>query len=262
MTVSEVKQSTRADPTLQAIIKALRNNSWHSTFETPSPLVNSQDLHALYNIRDELSVSNADDLLLRSHRLILPHALRQRALHIAHEGHQDLTKTKQLLREKIWFPGIDGLTKKLIDNCLACQATVVQQPFEPLRMTKLPQAPWQHLSVDFCGPLPSGDMLFVVIDEYLRYPEVEIVSSTSVNTVIPKLDHILSTHGIPREIKSDNGPPFQGHSFAQYMGFHHRKITLEWPKANSEAERFMRTIQKTLRAAQEFPLRSSSLDEN
>jgi hypothetical protein len=56
MTVSEVKQSTRADPTLQAVIDALRNNSWHSTFETPSPLVNSQDLHALYNIRDELNV--------------------------------------------------------------------------------------------------------------------------------------------------------------------------------------------------------------
>ena len=87
MTVSEVKQSTRADPTLQAVIEALRNNSWHSTFETPSPLVNSQDLHALYNIRDELSVSDDHDLLLRSHRLILPHALRQRALHIAYEGH-------------------------------------------------------------------------------------------------------------------------------------------------------------------------------
>ena len=134
MTVSEVKQSTRADPTLQAVIEALRNNSWHTTFETPSPLVNSQDLHALYNIRDELSVSDDHDLLLRSHRLILrflPHALRQRALHIACEGHQGLTKTKQLLREKIWFPGIDGLTKKLIDTCLACQATVVQQPFDP-----------------------------------------------------------------------------------------------------------------------------------
>ena len=111
MTVSEVKQSTHADTTLQAIIEALRNNSWHSTFETPSPLVNSQDLHALYNIRDELCVSDDHDLLLRSHRLILPHALRQRALHIAHEGNQGLTKTKQLLRENIWFPGIDGLRK-------------------------------------------------------------------------------------------------------------------------------------------------------
>jgi hypothetical protein len=33
------------------------------------------------------------------------------------------------------------------------------------------------------------------------------------------------------------------------MGFHHRKITPAWPKANSESERFMRTLNKTLRAA-------------
>ena len=118
-------------------------------------------------------------------------------------------------------------------------------------MTELPPAPWQQLSIDFCGPLPSGDMLFVVIDEYSRYPEVEIVRSTSANTVISKLDRILSTHRIPAEIKSDNGPPFQSHSFAQFAqhtGFH-PKITPAWPKANSESERFMRAIQKTLRAA-------------
>ena len=154
MTVAEVKQFTLADPTLQAVIAALRNNSWHSTLQTPGTLVNSQNLHALYNVRDELSVSDDHDLVLRAHRLILPHALHQRAIHIAHEGHQGLTKTKQLLREKIWFPGIDGLTKKLLDNCLACKATTIQHPFEPLRMTELPPAPWQQLSVDFCGPLP------------------------------------------------------------------------------------------------------------
>ena len=94
-----------------------------------------------------------------------------------------LTKTKQLLREKIWFPGIEAMTKQLLDNCIACQANVIQHSFAPLQMITLSQAPWQYLSADFCGPLPSGDMLFVVIDEYSLYPEVEIVRSTSANTV-------------------------------------------------------------------------------
>ena len=109
-------------------------------------------------------------------------------------------------------------------------------------MTTHPQAPWQYLSADICGPLPSGDMQLVVIDEYSRNPEVGIVLSISVNTVIPKLDRLLCTHGIPTEIKTDNGPPFQSNSFAQfaqYMGFHHRQITPAWPKANSMSERFM-----------------------
>ncbi len=46
MTVSEVKQSTRADPTLQAVIDALRNNSWHPvSLSTPrtSTLFTSTD---------------------------------------------------------------------------------------------------------------------------------------------------------------------------------------------------------------------------
>ena len=59
------------------------------------------------------------------------------------------------------------MTKQLLDNCIARQANVIQHSFAPLQMTTLPQAPWQYLSADFCGPLPSGDMLFVVIDETL-----------------------------------------------------------------------------------------------
>ena len=92
------------------------------------------------------------------------------------------------------------MAKKLLDNCITCQANVVQHSFAPLQMTTHSQAPWQYLSADFCGPLPSGDMLLVVIDEYSRYPEVEIVRSTSANTDIPKLDRLLSTHGISTEI--------------------------------------------------------------
>ena len=137
------------------------------------------------------------------------------------------------------------MAKKLLDNCITCQANVIQHSFAPLQMTAHPQALWQYLTADFCSPLPSGDMLLVLIDEYSRYPKVEIARSTSANTVIPKLDRLLSTHGIPTEIKTYNGPPFQSNSFAlfsQYIGFHDRKII-------SESERFMRTLNKTLRAA-------------
>ena len=36
-------------------------------------------------------------------------------------------------------------------------------------------------------------------------------------------------------------------TFAEELGFNHRKITPLWPKANSEAERFMRTLGKAIR---------------
>ncbi|XP_061176121.1 uncharacterized protein K02A2.6-like [Saccostrea echinata] len=119
-------------------------------------------------------------------------------------------------------------------------------------MSPLPSGPWTDLSMDFCGPFPSGDYLMVVMDEYSRYPIVDILKSTSAKAVIPKLDKIFAEFGIPKILKTDNGPPFNGTEFRQYseyLGFSHRKITPLWPKANAESERFMRTIEKTIKAA-------------
>ena len=88
------------------------------------------------------------------------------------------------------------------------------------------------------------------IDEYNRFPEVDVKKSTSAYSTIPELDKMFSTHGIPEEVKSDNGPPFQSTDFKRFdehSGFEHRMITPEWPQANSEAERFMRTLEKAVR---------------
>ena len=62
-------------------------------------------------------------------------------------------------------------------------------------MSELPSGPWENISIDFCGPLPSGNYLFVMVDEYSRYPIVEIVKSVSARSIIPILDKVISTFG-------------------------------------------------------------------
>ena len=106
--------------------------------------------------------------------------------------------------------------------------------------------------MDFCGPFPSGDYLLVVTDDFSRYPEVEILRSTSAKAVIPHLDSIFARQGIPHIVRKDNGPPFNSESFqtfATQLGFTHRRITPEWPRANGEAERLMKTLEKAIRTA-------------
>ena len=120
-------------------------------------------------------------------------------------------------------------------------------------MSKLSCGPCDKVSIDFSGPYPKGEYILLVIDEYSRYPELEFVRSTSGKTVIPKLNRIFSTFGIPCVVKTDNGLPFQGHCFNAFcneLGFRHRRITPHWPRANGEVERFMRTLNKTIEAAQ------------
>ena len=116
----------------------------------------------------------------------------------------------------------------------------------------MPPKPWQVIHGDFCGPFPSGDYLLVLMDEHSRFPEVEIIRSTSTPVTIERLEKIFSAHGFPVEFVSDNGPPFNGHEFHNYLaqnGIKHRKITPYWPQANAHVERFMRTIEKSVRIA-------------
>ena len=55
-------------------------------------------------------------------------------------------------------------------------------------------------------------------------------------------------HGIPQIIESDNGPPFNSKDiklFAEEMGYKHHRVTQEHPRANGEAESFMKVLNKT-----------------
>lgn len=116
-------------------------------------------------------------------------------------------------------------------------------------MSALPETPWHSVSADFYGLLPTGEYLLVIIDNYTRYPVVKSVTSTSANAVKGK---IFSMLGIPRVCETDNGAPFNSDQFSQfadYLRFHHRRITPLWPQANATAERFMRTLGKALRVA-------------
>ena len=126
-------------------------------------------------IKEELTV--ALGVKLHSTRIIIPLSLQQRAVDIAHKNHQGLSKTKALLQEKIWFPGIDELAQQTLQSCLACQAVGHQRSPEPLHLQEIPKGAWEKIHIDFYGPLPSGDYLLVVIDCYSRFPEVEIIQS-------------------------------------------------------------------------------------
>ena len=255
MTLPEIQQATTADPTLQLLMELITTGKWYliDNLTTQShPNVSIPELKAYRKIKSELALNEHDRIILRGSRIILPERLRLKAIHIAHEGHQGLVKTKQLLREKVWYPGIDKLAKNVVDTCILCQANGPKCPPEQLRTTTLPPRPWHTVNIDFCGPFPGGAYLLVVIDAYSRFPEVEIVSSTSAQSTILKLKRIFATHGIPEVLKSDNGPPFQSHAFHQFLkdhGIKHKPSSPLWPQGNGEAENFMKPLVKAVKSA-------------
>lgn len=94
-------------------------------------------------------------------------------------------------------------------------------------MSPTPEGPWVQASTDFCGPVPTVENVLVVIDAYSKYPVAEIIKSTAAKGVLPAMERIFATHGIPETLKSDNGPQFQGQafrSFAEEKGFKLRRL--------------------------------------
>ena len=51
-------------------------------------------------------------LILRGTRIIMPAKLRPRTIALAHEGHFGVVGTKQRLRTKVWWPGLDKEVEK------------------------------------------------------------------------------------------------------------------------------------------------------
>ena len=240
MTLDEISQATDQDRVLKGLRAAIRLHQWDYEIVKPYRL-----------IKDELTIGK-QNIILRGSKIVIPTSLQQKAVDIAHESHQGISKTKALLREKVWFSGIDELVKKTLESCLACQAVGKAAPPEPVRLTNMPEAPWHLVHIDFVGPLPSSEYLLVVIDRYSRYPEVETVHSTKASNVIPKLDKIFATHGIPNIIKTDNGPPFSSDDFRKYctaLGISHERVTPYWPQANGEVERFNQPLEKVIQTA-------------
>jgi hypothetical protein len=106
------------------------------------------------------------------------------------------------------------------------------------------------IAFDFYGPIPHNEQyLLVVTDTYSKFPEVEIVKSTSAKACIPKLDCIFSTHGIPKKIKTDNRPPFNGNEFKRYMAALKDTSTPLWPQGNGNAESVMNPLGKVTKTS-------------
>ncbi|CAB4013330.1 Transposon Tf2-9 poly [Paramuricea clavata] len=220
MTLPEIQQATVADSTLQILSNLITTGKWHlidSLDVQSNPNVKVLDLKACEKIKTELTLNEHDGIILRGSRIVLPESLRLKAVQIAHEGHQGLVKTKQLLREKVWYPGIDKLAKHTVDTCLLCQANGPNSHQQPLRMTTLPPQPWHTVNIDFCGPFLGGSYLLVIIDAYSRFPEVEI-----------------------------------SHEFSLYLkelGIKHKPSSPLWPQGNGQAENFMKPLGKAVKSA-------------
>ena len=185
-------------------------------------------------------------------RIVIPEALRGEVLRLAHEGHQGIVKMKARLRTKVWWPKMDLDPERVCKSCHGCQVVGELQPPEPIKGVEPPIGPWQDIAIDLMGPLPTGESLFVVVDYFSRFYEVEIMRSTTSKKVVDAVTQIFSRYGYSFTLKSDNGPQLCCEEFKTLLsdhGIEHRKSPPLWPHANGHVDRQNRTLLKALKVA-------------
>ena len=98
--------------------------------------------------------------------------------------------------------------------------------------------------------MPNGNYIYVLIDQYSRYPIVEFTTSTLAKYLVPTIDKVLATQGFPDTVKTDRRPPFNGngsHQYQMYMkwtGVKTKVVTSEDPEVNRITEIFLKVLTK------------------
>lgn len=239
LTLKSIVEASDNDNEISLVKEALLNNNWNS-------LVSSYKL-----FHHELWLH--DGVLLRGNKIVIPTKLRKQVLAAAHEGHPGIVNMKARLRTKVWWPKIDKDAENTVKNCKGCTLVSRPNPPVPMKRRALPLKAWVDTAIDFLGPLPSGEYLFVIIDYYSRYKEIKIMKSISTQDTIRVLNEIFSRTGYPASITADNGRQFSSHQFKTFCSERGIKLfnTIPyWPQQNGEVERQNRDILKRLKISQ------------
>ena len=238
ITLDMVRRETREDKDMKLLKEYVVKHDLYGC---------KKNLPEYCDIFQELTV--IDNVVLKGNQIVIPTSLRADVIGLAHEGHQYSDKTLSLLRQSCWFPKMRRDVLDYVGSCVGCLSAISRNTVVPLEPNFLPERAWQNLHADFKGPIGGQYYFHVLIDQYSKYPEVDLVTSTSFKKLKPKLDRIFSAQGIPEKVSADNGPPYPCYDMEKYaaeMGFKMDLVTPEDPQSNGFAEAFVKILCKLL----------------
>lgn len=91
-------------------------------------------------------------------------------------------------------------------------------------------------------------MFLIAVDAYSKWLEVKIIHSTKATKTVEAVHSPISSHGLPTQVVTDNGPQFVAAEFELFLkanGVKHTLTPPNDPQSNSAAERAVQTTRKS-----------------
>ena len=237
VTSTQLRTCIRQDCTLSKVLRCTKEG-WPER-------CNDITLKPYWHRRHEITIEQ--QCVLWGIRVVIPEKLRGKLLEELHRDHPGMSRMKAVARSYMWWPGLDGDIERLARSCLACQSVKYTPPLHPWVW---PTRPWERVHLDFAGPF-QGSMFLVAVDAHSKWPEVEIMPTTTSAKTIEVLRKMFAAYGLPEQIVTDNGPQFISDEFTLFTrqnGIKHFRSSPYHPATNGLAERFVQSMKTALKA--------------
>ncbi|KAG7297849.1 hypothetical protein JYU34_018592 [Plutella xylostella] len=236
-----LRRETKRDQILSQVLNYIRVG-WPNEVEI-------RELKPFFNRRNELY--SELDCVMWGHRIVVPHSCRDRVLMELHESHMGIVKTKSIARSYVWWPGLDEAIEQLCRACVVCAQTASAPPHHAPQPWPSTSKPWTRLHIDFLGPI-NGLTYLILVDSTSKWIEATNMTNTSAASVIKWLREIWARFGIPKQLVSDNGPPFTSVELKTFLENNHVEHIFSapyHPASNGAAESAVKICKNVLRKA-------------
>ena len=211
-------------------------------------------------------------LLLHRGKVYIPKStdehLRRRIVQIHHDlpsaGHPGRWKTYELVSRNYWWPSMTTFVKHYVAGCDTCQRMKnrPQQPYGPLLPNKVPEGPWEIITIDLITQLPESDgynAICVVVDRLTKRAHFYAITNEFSARDLAQLlyDRVYPLHGLPMQIISDRGTQFAAELFQELcklLGIESAMTTAYHPQADGQTERVNQILEQYLRCYVEYNL--------
>lgn len=169
--------------------------------------------HHLQNPRD---IIETDD----PWKLVVPKSQRQHALADCHDAataaHLGIRKTIHRVKQLYFWPGMITDVTKYVLRCRVCQAQKPEQrlPLGTFGKQRKVSEPWQIITADIMGPLPSSSnrnrFILVVCDYFSKFCLLHPMRKATAAPIVKFMENqVFMMFGVPKVIITDNGKPIQ-----------------------------------------------------
>ncbi|KAK3916268.1 hypothetical protein KUF71_006136 [Frankliniella fusca] len=195
----------------------------------------SKEVLQFYEKLADLEVS--EGLLFMDRRLVIPKVQRQRTLACLHEGHIGITKSREVAKKCMYWPGISRDIQEYIKACHTCATFAARQRKQSLIPHEIPDRPFQKIGTDILEF--GGATYLVVVDYYSKWIEVFRLRSKNSSAFMESLKKIIA----------DNQPfnSVECKEFSKEWDFEWVTTSPTYARSNGQVEKAVGIVKQTLR---------------